>query len=153
MPELFDIIDTNSIELINNIRANMGSAGINATHDTEKSLRREITQEATKIRFQLFGRPFFMSIETGRRPTPDKKPSREMINRIKGWAAARNMDENAAWAIATSIQKKGTELWREGGRKDLVSSPIGKFLNDTSTQLLDALAEDFAINIQQQWSQ
>ncbi len=46
---------------------------------------------------QLLGRPFFMTVETGRKPTPDKKPSREMVDNIRKWCDARGVDEGAAW--------------------------------------------------------
>jgi hypothetical protein len=152
MPEIFDIVNAKSIELVNNIRANLGAAGQNATLRTSQSLRFELKQEGTSYKMQLFGRPFFMTVETGRKPTPDKKPSREMIANIGIWAAARGMDENAVWAIATKIQKKGTQLWRDGGRTDIVEPAVDTFINDVSTAILDKEADNFILKVKDGFS-
>src|SRR6188768_1404812 len=112
MPETIEIVNTNGITLVNDIRANLGSTGTNATLKTSQSLRFETTQEGPKTRFKLFGRPFFNTVSTGRKPTPTQKPSREFIENLKPWAEARGIDEGAVWAIATKINKLGTNLWR-----------------------------------------
>jgi hypothetical protein len=152
MPEIFDIVNAKSIELVNNIRANLGASGQNATLRTSQSLRFELKQEGTGYKMQLFGRPFFNTVETGRKPTPDKKPSREMIANIGIWAAARGMDERAVWAIATKIQKKGTQLWRDGGRTDIVEPAVDTFINDVSTAILDKEADNFILKVKDGFS-
>lgn len=147
MPEIFSVIQNSGIELINNIRANLGATGTNATNKTSQSLRIELKQEGTKFKLQLFGRPFFMTVETGRRPTPDKKPSREMISNITEWVNARGIDESAVWAIATKIQQRGTRLWFEGGRDDIVQPALDTFINDVSQGLLEAEADNFILKV------
>lgn len=147
MPVIFDIVQQRSVDLINDIRANMGATGTNATGKTSQSLRFDIKQEGTKVKMQLFGRPFFMTVQTGRRPTPDKKPSREMISNITEWVNARGMDESAVWAIATKIQQRGTRLWFEGGRDDIVDPAVDEFTNNVSQELLDAQVENFVLKI------
>lgn len=124
MPEIFEVIQDKGIDLINNIRVNLGSTGTNATVKTSQSLRIALKQEGTKYSLTLYGRPFFMTVQTGRRPTPDKKPSREMISNLMEWVDARGLDESAVWAIATNINKKGTKLWRDGGRTDIVDPAV-----------------------------
>jgi hypothetical protein len=153
MAEIFsNVIQSDGIELMNNIRANLGSTGTTATNETQHSLRIEIKQEGLKYKMQMFGRPFFMSVETGRKPTPDKKPSRQMIDRLKQWCDARGINESAAWAIATKINKQGTALWRKGGREDIVTPAIDEFQSDVSTHLLDAAADQFIVKIHElQW--
>jgi len=121
----------------------MGSAGQNATFETSNSLRIEVTQSGNNFKLQLFGRAFFMTVETGRRPTPNKKPSRAMIERITSWVEARGIDVSAVWAIATKIQQRGTRLWFEGGRTDIVQPAIEDFVNNTSKDLMDAVADQF----------
>jgi hypothetical protein len=93
-----------------------------------------------------------MSMYTGRKPTPDKKPSREMIENIGIWAAARGMNENAVWAIATKIQKKGTQLWRDGGRIDDYEAIVDTFINDVSTAILDKEADNFILKVKDGFS-
>lgn len=151
MPEIFNVIQSQGIELINNIRANLGATGTNATNKTSQSLRIEIKQEGTKFKLQLFGRPFFMTVQTGRKPS-DKKPSREMIENLTEWVNARGIDESAVWAIATKIQQRGTRLWLEGGRDDIVNPAVDTFINDVGQALLEAEADDFQIKIREmQW--
>lgn len=152
MPELIDIVNQKGVDLINNIRINLGRTGTNATLKTSQSLRQEITENSETINFKLYGRAFFMTVETGRRPTPDKKPSREMIENLRPWAASRGIDESKVWAIATKIQKQGTALWQAGGRDDIVEPPVDTFVNDLGWAMLDQLATDFQIKVRE-WLQ
>ena len=147
MPELIEILNEQGIELVNGIRANLGSTGTTATGKTSQSLRFEISQEGTKTRLKLFGRPFFMTVETGRKATPNKKPSREFIENLKPWAEARGIPEGAVWAIATKINKLGTNLFRAGGREDIVEPPVDTFINNVSQQLLDSKADELVMKI------
>jgi len=145
--DLIEILNEQGIELVNGIRANLGSTGTTATGKTSQSLRFEISQEGTKTRLKLFGRPFFMTVETGRKATPNKKPSREFIENLKPWAEARGIPEGAVWAIATKINKLGTNLWRAGGREDIVEPPVDNFINNVGQALLDSKADDLVMKI------
>lgn len=149
MPEIFDILNEEGNKLINDIRANLQTSGQNATLTTSNSLRIEIKQEGTKHNMKLFGRPFFMTVQTGRKPTPDKKPSKAMIDNIRVWAEARGLNENAVWAIATNIQKEGTKLWRAGGRTDIVDPAVDDFINNVSHDLLKSGSDDFVLAIKE----
>ena len=53
MPEIFEIVTNNGIELINNIRANLGSTGTNATLKTSQSLRIEVKNDGLKVNMKL----------------------------------------------------------------------------------------------------
>jgi len=145
--DLIEILNEQGIELVNGIRANLGSTGTNATLKTSQSLRFEISQEGTKTRLKLFGRPFFMTVETGRKATPNKKPSREFIENLKPWVEARGIPEGAVWAIATKINKLGTNLFRAGGREDIVEPPVDNFINNVGQALLDSKADDLVMKI------
>lgn len=90
-----------------------------------------------------------MSVQTGRRPTPDKKPSRDMIDNITRWVNARGLDIEAVWAIATNIQKKGTKLWQSGGREDIVDPAIDDFINNVSQAVLKAKVTEFTVKIRE----
>jgi hypothetical protein len=145
---IVDIVKNEGIQLMNDIRANMGSAGMNVTNETSHSLSIETKEEGTKIKMTLLGRPFFMTVQTGRRPTPGKKPSREMISNITAWVEGRNMDLSAVWAIATKIQQKGTKLWQSGGRKDIVDPAVEDFVKNVERAILDKEGERYATQIQ-----
>ena len=147
--ELIDILNQQGTELVNDIRANLGSTGTNATLKTSQSLRFEISQEGTKTRLKLFGRPFFNTVSTGRKPTPNKKPSREFIENLKPWAEARGIPENKIWGVAVNINKFGSKLWQAGGREDIVEPAVDSFINDVSQQLLDSKADELVIKIKE----
>ena len=149
MRQTIDIVNSNGIQLTNDIRANMGATGMNVTLKTANSLRIETVQQGTKVRMTLYGRPYFNTIRTGRKPTPDKKPSREMISNLSEWVQGRGLDLKAVWAIATSIQKKGTKLWQEGGREDIVEPAIDDFVNNVAQDLLDAKSEELILKIRE----
>lgn len=114
---------------------------MNVTNETSHSLHIQIQQTATGYHFTLLGRPYFMTVQTGRRPTPGVKPSREMIDNMTAWVQGRNMDVNP-WAMAVSIQEKGTKLWQEGGRTDIVDPAVEDFFEDVSKHILDALGDE-----------
>ena len=147
--ELEEAVGQAGIQLINDIRANLGSTGTNATQETSRSLRIQQAREGSKIKMQLLGRPFFMTVQTGRRPTPDKKPSKDMIDNITKWVNARSIDIEAVWAIATNIQKKGTKLWQSGGREDIVDPAIDDFINNVSQAVLKAKVTEFVVKIKE----
>lgn len=149
MPVLIDTVRDTGIEMLNNLRSNLITTGTNATRQTSDSLRIEVSTEGTKTKLQLLGRPFFRVVETGRRPTPGKKPSREMITNLSMWAEARGIDESAVWAIASKIQASGTRLWRDGGRTDIIEPAVDEFVNDVSTAILEQAATEFQIKIRE----
>jgi hypothetical protein len=149
MPELIDVISQEGIELINSIRANLGATGTNATMKTSQSLRIETRQEGTKIKLTLYVRPFFTSVEDGRRPTPNKKPSREFIENLKPWAEERGIPASAVWAIATKINQRGTNLWLAGGRDDIIPPAVDEFVNNVSQAALENQADNFILKVKQ----
>jgi hypothetical protein len=149
MPEIIDIVNSEGIDLVNDIRANLGRTGTNATLRTSQSLRVEVKTEGTKVKMQMFGRPFFNTVNTGRKPTPGKKPSREMIENLSIWADARGIELSAVWAIANKIQASGTKLWQQGGREDIVPPAVDQFMSNVSTAILDNAATEFQIKIRE----
>lgn len=145
MPELIEIVNEQGNDLVNNIRGNLASTGTNATGKTSQSLRFEISTEGTKTKLKLFGRPFFNTVSTGKKPTANQKPSREFIENLKPWAQARGIDEAAVWAIATKINKLGTNLFREGGRTDIIEPAVEKFIYEVESQWLDAKMDEIIL--------
>lgn len=131
--DLIEILNPIGNAVVTQIQQNLAATGTDATGDTSRSLRYQITQEGTVTVFQVIGRPYFMTVETGRKPTPSYKPSRAFVNRIQEWMKARGLP-GKAYGIAQSIHKKGTELFRTGGRKDIVSNVINQSLYDPISQ-------------------
>lgn len=143
--ELIAILNQYGNSTVEKIRQNLASTGTNATGKTSQSLRYEVTNNGPKATLKVLGKPYFAVVETGRKPTPEyTKPSYEFVNSIKEWLRARGKDEKSAYGIAKSIHKKGTKLFREGGRKDIVSNVVNQDLIDRiNLDLLNKFAEQF----------
>lgn len=146
--ELIAILNQYGNSTVEKIRQNLASTGTNATGKTSQSLRYEVTNNGSKATLKVIGKPYFAVVETGRKPTPEyTKPSVEFVSSIKEWLRARGKDEKSAYGIAKSIHKKGTKLFREGGRNDIVSNVVNQDLVDKiNLDLLNKFAEQFLAN-------
>lgn len=106
-----------------NIRAN----GQNATGKTIESMNVQQNPDGAT----LYGRRYFGALETGRRPYSGGS-KRGLSEAILEWLNAKGIhkpgvtDQSLAIAIARSINKKGTQLFRQGGRNDVFSQEIEK---------------------------
>lgn len=151
--EILTILTSEGNSIIKEIQRNLASTGTDATKKTSNSLRLQATKQDNKYLLQIYGRPFFMTVETGRKPTPDKKPPQTMVQNIREWVKARGMSESMVYAIATEINKKGTKLWRQGGRKDIVSNVITESkIAEIEKSILEAYAKAFLLNIKNLWN-
>lgn len=140
--DLTKILTDTGQSFIKDIQRNLDSTGTTATGKTKRSLRQEITKDGNKIILTIYGREFFFTVETGRKATPDKKPSSGMIANIRQWVQARGMNQSMVWAIAMSIQKKGTLLHQRGGREDIVSNVLDQ---SKLSSIAKSILEQFAI--------
>lgn len=123
--DLLPILSKQGTSIVDRIKNNLANTGTDASGQTSRSLRYEVKQSGSTATLKIIGRPYFMVVETGRKPTPQyTAPSQDFVNRIKQWLSARGKDDKGAYGIALSIHKKGTDLWRKGGRKDIVSNVI-----------------------------
>ena len=126
------------------IKQNLASSGTNASGKTSNSLRFEVKDEGFKQILKIFGRPFFMTVETGRRATPDYKPSQQFVATIQEWMRAKGI-QGQAYGIALSIHKKGTKLFQKGGRQDIVSDVVNETLvQQISKSVLDQFTKEVA---------
>lgn len=106
------------------IQQNLASTGTNATSKTSRSLHFEVKDEGLTQTLTVLAKPYFMVVETGRKPTPQyTKPSKAFVASIKEWADTKGMGK-FAYGIALSIHQKGTKLYRDGGRTDIVSNVV-----------------------------
>jgi len=113
------------------IQQNLASTGTNATGKTSRSLRFEVVNKGDVQTLTVIGaRPFFMTVETGRKATPSYKPSAEFVATIKAWMTVKGV-EGSPYAIALSIHRKGTRLFQRGGRHDIVDNVVNQSLIDT----------------------
>lgn len=145
--DVIRILNAYGGSVVEDIRNNLSSTGTTATGKTAHSLRYEVTQEGTKATLKVIGKPFIAVVETGRKPTPNKKPSPEFVKNIEEWLNARGKDDKSAYGIALSINKKGSKLWQDGGRTDIISNVINQNLVDKiSLDLLNQFAQQFLNN-------
>lgn len=107
----------------------------NATGKTAKSLRFEVKEDGSILSLRIVGRPYFMSLQTGRRPTRQGSPKGDptLVDAIKEWLEAKGLPGNA-YAIAKNIHEKGTKLYRQGG-----NTIITDIVNQS---LVDKISED-----------
>lgn len=115
------------------IKENLAKNGLNATGKTKDSLRRESDAKSVTI----FAREFFEAMETGSKPSV-KNPSPEMVESIKEWAEMRGTDAKP-YAIAKSILKKGSRLWRAGGRTDIFTNVADQMTKDIADDLVKSI--------------
>lgn len=140
--DLVKILNDQGNSIVSQIRANL--APINKTGKTSASIKYSVTVEDDKTILRVTGKPFVYVVETGRKATPDKKPSEEMIKNIREWVKAIGKPESMVWAVATKIQKEGTELYRAGGRKDIISNVVNEqLINQISKECLDLFAQSY----------
>lgn len=144
--DIISILNQYGNSTIEQIKQNLSSTS--ASGKTAQSLHYQVTNEGTKATLKILGKPYFMVVETGRKPTPDKKPSKEFVRNIKDWLQFVSGDTRPAYAIAMSINQKGTKLWQKGGRKDIVSNVINQNLVDKiSLDLLNKFAEQVMTSV------
>lgn len=116
------------IETMQIIQSNMASTGTDASGETSRSLASESNAFGVKVT----GKPFINVVETGR-----KAGGMPPVNRIQEWVDIRGIDVSA-WAIAKTIAKKGSKLYREGGRTDIITPAISdKRINDLAAEIAD----------------
>lgn len=145
--EIISILNKYGTSTVEQIKQNLSSTGTTATGKTAQSLRYEVRVESTKATLKVIGKPFFAVVETGRKPTPSYKPSEQFVKSIKEWMDAKGKT-GSAYAIAQSIHKKGSKLWRDGGRTDIISNVINQNLVDKiSLDLLNKFAQQFMGNV------
>ena len=120
-------------------------AGHSATGRTASSLRFEVKREGTKDILRIFGRPFIMALETGRKPTPQyTKPSYDFVNNIREWLKAKGGNTDLAYAIAKSIHKKGTK-----GTPGIISNTVNSQVDLIEKNILEQFAKQWLFNVVQ----
>ena len=143
-----DILTKAGKYAVEKIQGNLASSGTNATEESSQSVMFSVESQGNKSTLTITAKPYFMVVETGRKPTPDKKPGRDMLDNIGKWLTARGKEESMKWAVAIKINKEGTELYKKGGRKDIVSNVItDQFIEDLANEILQYFADAVLYNV------
>jgi len=144
--DLLAILSKETNSFIDQVKSNLDSTNTTATGKSKESLRYEVTEEGSRIVVTVFGKPYFSVVETGRKATPDKKPSRAMIDGIREWTKARGLPESMVWAVATKIQKEGTNLHKKGGRTDIYTDLKEGFADKIFMEVTENIASEYFRN-------
>lgn len=119
------------------IAANMANADQIVSGRTRDSMQVEIRDNGGV----LTGRRAFATLETGSRPW-SKQPKRVpkfFADLIGEWIDKRGLDMNK-WAVAHTIIRKGSKLYREGGRADIYSPELQPTIDRIGARILDQYA-------------
>lgn len=151
-----DIIQEELEKLRLRIIANMQNAGQVASGRTIRSMHTEVNgNEGT-----LYGRPFFSTLENGRRAGAVPADFEDIIyewminkginatpipyktNKPHKYSPQERANRGMAYCIARKIRLHGSALYRAGGRKDIYSNEIQETINNIHERaVLSIMAE------------
>lgn len=172
MIEGFDKVLREELEALRQrIIANMERDGAVASGRTRNSLRVEVDEGGGILYGGLPTGAPFGTLETGSAPFgharfgyPSIPLKRSFASIIYDWMQDKGIraqpigrqsqeaaDRSLSWAIATTIRKHGTQLYRKGGRSDIYSNEIPATVDNIGRRLLDVLTiqvQSINLNIQ-----
>lgn len=119
------------------IAKNMEGADLIVSGRTRDSMQVEVNGNGGV----LTGRRAFATLETGSRPwsKQPKRVPRFFADIIGEWIDQRGLDLNK-WAVAHTIIRKGSKLYREGGRADIYSPELQPTIDRIGERILDQYA-------------
>ena len=143
-------------DCVTDIRRRSTQAGQVATGKTLRSLEVRVRNEGKAIIGEIWGRPFFGALETGSRPARRKGTAASrasMVQSMKEWCRIRGLTngmsdkqaENFARWLSWYIKKYGSKLYRQGGRRDIIT-PALEATKEQLAQRLGAYYEQIIIN-------
>ena len=100
------------------------------------SIRQEVSGSGSEVSGSLTAAPFFAVLETGTKPWRKQylHPPRFFREIISEWIDNRGLDLSP-YFVARKIMRKGSKLYREGGRDDIFSVEIPLFSDRLSRRL------------------
>lgn len=150
---MYQTIQQTLLDAVEDIKRRSTQAGQVATGRTLRSLEVRMKAEGQSIIGQIWGRPFTGALETGSRParregTPQTKAA--MVRNMKEWCAIRGLTagmtdqqaENFARWLSWYIKRYGSKLYREGGRRDIITPALEatrKTLDERLSQYFEQL--------------
>ena len=127
MKTVTEILNDFGNSSVNDIRSNIKRAGKNVTGETSAAITSEMI---TPDRVQVSGPSYVYTLEDGRGPRRGTTKS-EFPSKLRTWLIKRgnyknfgNTIEQATRSLQFLINKRGTKLWREGGRKDILTPVV-----------------------------
>ena len=149
MTDVRDILQDALTRCVDDIKRRHVNAGQKATGRTMDALEVRVRAEGAAIIGEIWGMPYTGEWETGVPSSPRLwKPRRgcwrngcrkgtdaerqAMVRNLKEWAAIRGLTagmtdrqaENLARYLAWYINRYGSRLWRNGGRRDIITPAV-----------------------------
>lgn len=120
---------------IADIRRRHIQAGQRATGKTSAMLEARVRREGLTLIGEIWGFRYTGAWETGTRPARrrgSQTEREEMVQNLKEWCVARGLTEgmndkqatNLAKWFAWYIKRYGSKLYREGGRRDIITPAV-----------------------------
>ena len=122
--------------LCERIANNIIAANANVTGETIASIQPEVQSDGSEVIGRVYGRPYFAALETGSTPwsTQYLRPPKFFIDIIREWVDNRGLDLSPG-AVAYTLMRDGSALYREGGRTDIYSNEIPVTINNIEARL------------------
>lgn len=149
MGAIQDALDKYGNETVSIIQTNLSSTGTNASGQTSQSLK----SESTPVKVTVSGKAFIFVVETGRGPTKGSSRGgptlqRQILKWIQtGKPGITEKIESASWGISKFIHEHGTELFRKGGRKDIITPALDDKRLDKLTDTIADISFDKTIKV------
>lgn len=152
---LVQILSSSGQGIVSDIRKNLASTNSNATGKTSQSIQYAVTESGTKTTLLVYGRPFVWGVETGRGPRKSSS-NQNMMQNIREWMDVRNIGtdlsearrESLARYITYKINKEGSQLYKSGGRKDIISNVIDdSLIGQISKLVMDQFSKAYMDNV------
>lgn len=126
-----EILSLSLISYIEKVRQDFIRQNVNATGRTAKALRQEVSNEIGRV----YGPEYIGTLEEGK--GPGEMP---LVSSIQQWITAKKLPLNA-WAVAKSIELKGTLLHRgilPPGRteRNILSKRFSEIRDSLRTQIV-----------------
>lgn len=133
-------------ECIRTIKVNAIRAGKVATGKTLSALEGKIRTEGQAIIGEIWGLKYTGAMETGSQPARRKGSQSErdaMVEAMKEWCAIRGLSNgmtdkqatNLAKYLSWYIKRYGSKLYREGGRRDIITPAVEATKKKLKTEL------------------
>ena len=126
-------------DCISDIKRNSRAAGQVATGRTLKTLESEVISYGDAYTAIIWGAAYLGTLETGRgkaRTAGTPEQQREFVRNLAEWCRVRGIHtdfnetqmENFARYLKGRINTSGTQLYRKGGRKDIITPAVEKMI-------------------------
>ena len=159
MQSISDIISTTLNEFIADVKYRHIQAGQRATGKSIASLEKTLEQKGVDYVGQVLGAAHIGTFETGRGParkgTRGSAEQAEFVSglaewcKIRGFTSAGLSDEQyvrIANGLRWYLNKFGTRLYRNGGRKDIITPAMQTFADNLEKRLEQYYTEEIKNN-------